>query len=369
MSNSHPIRILIVNGKMICGGIESFVMNIYRRIDRSKIQFDFLVHYTERFFYDDEIEKLGGKIYRLSFREDNRFFQYKKDLNLFFKEHHYDVVWGHMEALGGFYFRVAKKYRVQNLIAHAHITSAEQGLKGIIKKILKKRVKKYTTLNLACSTEAGKYLYGKEHFELCPNAIETSMFRYQPDIRMRIRKQYDLDHKIVIGCVGRFAPQKNHKFMIDIFKKISSLEENACLFLCGSGDLLESIQKYVQKNQLEEKVIFAGNLGNMNEIYQAFDCLLMPSLYEGLPVSGVEALCSGLKCFFADTITREVAIVKENAHFLSLKQSDEEWARQILTKLKLYQRTDYSDVVVQSGYDINDLTERITKLMIRLGSI
>ena len=138
----YPIRVLIVNGKMICGGVEAFIMNIYRHIDRTKVQFDFLVHYKERFFYDDEIEKLGGKIYRLSFRNDKNFFKYKHDLNKFFKEHkEYSIVWGHMDGLAAIYMRSAKKNGIKTTIAHAHITSAERSLKGLVKRFLRKKNK------------------------------------------------------------------------------------------------------------------------------------------------------------------------------------------------------------------------------------
>ena len=184
---NEPVRVLIVDGKLICGGVESFIMNIYRHIDRTKVQFDFLVHYKERFFYDEEVERLGGKIYRLSFRNDNNYFKYKKDLKDFFNTHkEYKTVWGHMDGLASIYLKVAKKCGVKTTIAHSHITSAEKSFKGFIKRLLKGKVWKYADYRFACSTEAGKYLYGNKEFQLIPNAIETERFQYDQEVRIKI---------------------------------------------------------------------------------------------------------------------------------------------------------------------------------------
>ena len=363
---NEKIRILIVNGKMICGGIEAFVMNIYRHIDRTKIQFDFLVHYKEEYFYDKEIEELGGRIYRLSFRNDNNIFKYKRDLNNFFTNNHYDIVWGHMEALGGFYFKYAKKNKVKVTIAHSHITNAEKGLKGLVKKYLKNKTKKYTDYNLACSTEAGKYLYKNKFFYLCPNAIDVRKFQYNQKVRNEYRNKYNINEELIVGCVGRFAPQKNHLFIVEIFNNLLKFDKNAKLILCGSGELEDKIKKYIDLNHLNNNVIFMGNVSNMHEYYQMFDCLLMPSLYEGLPVSGIEAQTSGLCCFFADTITREVAIVKENCEFYSLDVSPEIWAQNILKKMQNFQRKDCLQAVKENGYDIQSLADSLKNWFIEL---
>ena len=327
----EPIRILIVNGKMICGGIESFIMNIYRHIDRNKIQFDFLVHYKDRFFYDDEIESLGGKIHRLTFRNDNNYFKYKKDLKTFFKNNpQYQIVWGQMEGLASIYLKEAKKAGVKWTIAHSHITSAERSLKGLIKRVLRKNVNKYADYKFACSTEAGRYLFGKAPFTLIPNAIETERFLFNAQTRERIRAHHGWDEThFVLGHIGRFNAQKNHKYLIDIFAEYAKKNPNARLCLCGDGELMQSVKDYATKKSVMDRITFTGNIPNVNEYYQAFDMFVMPSLYEGLPVSGIEAQVSGLPCVFADTITREVGILTDRTKFLSITQSPEVWANAI----------------------------------------
>ncbi len=356
MENKEPIRILIINGKMICGGVESFIMNLYRRIDRSKIQFDFLVHYKERFFYDDEIEKLGGKIYRLSFRNDNRFFKYKKDLKLFFKEHkEYKIVWGQMDGLMSVYLKQAKKYGNNVItIAHSHIAGAEKSLKGLIKRFFKKGVGKVADYRFACSTEAGKYLYGKKDFKIFPNAIDTKKFDFSQEKREKIRKEFSLpSNAFVIGHVGRFNEQKNHEFLIKIFNEVVKKDERAVLMLCGDGELKEKISMQVNALNLQDRVIFVGNVNNVNEFYSAFDVFVMPSLYEGLPVSGIEAQTSGLKCLFSDTITKETQLVVENVYFKSIKASPSEWAEKIIS-ISVYKRESKRLEVAKTGYDVYD---------------
>lgn len=365
--NDKPIRVLIVNGKMICGGVEAFIMNIYRHIDRSKIQFDFLVHYKDRFFYDDEIEKLGGKIYRLTFRNDNNYFKYKKDLQKFFTEHkEYQIVWGHMDGLAGIYLKIAKKCGVKVTIAHSHITSAEHSLKGLIKRLLRHGVRKYSDYKFACSTEAGIYLYGKRSkFELIPNAIDVDRFDYSEGLRKKIREENGWGKDtLVVGHVGRFNEQKNHKYLIDIFYQLHKMRLNSVLCLCGDGELREEIEKKVMALGLSENVIFKGNIPNVNEYYQAFDIFVMPSLYEGLPVSGIEAQASGLKCIFADTITRETDIVHENVSFLPITVDPNMWADDII-KLKEYNRFGYKPNIIAAGYSIDDEAKMLEEFLQR----
>lgn len=339
---------------MICGGVESFIMNIYRHIDRSKIQFDFLVHYTERYFYDEEIEKLGGKIYRLSFRNDKNYFKYKRDLKKFFKQHNeYSIVWGHMDGLASIYLKVAKKFGVKTTIAHAHITSAERSIKGLLKRLLKKKISKYADYRFACSTEAGRYLYGGNNFEIIPNAIDTFKFKFNLSSRIAIREKYNWKNKIVIGHVGRFNDQKNHSFLVEILKCLSEINNSYTLCLCGDGENRNSVEQQVNDLGLNDKVFFIGNISNINEFYQAFDIYVMPSLYEGLPVSGIEAQASGLNCIFADTITRETSLIPDNVKFISLKRSPKEWAEAI-NGFVSNERKDMSNEIKKKGYDIND---------------
>ena len=335
----EPIRILQVVPNMNAGGLENLIMNIYRNIDRKKVQFDFLVHYEKRCFFDDEIEKLGGKIYRFSVREDNNVIKYIKDLKKFFKTHkEYKVIHGHMASLGFIYLKIAKKYGVPIRIAHSHGTSHLKSIKGYIKFLTFKLEKYYSNVNFACSTEAGIYLFGKHRkFEIIPNAIDFEKFRYNQRIREKIRNEMNIQNELVIGHVGRFNLQKNHIFLLDVFSEIVKKEKEAKLFLLGNGELEKDVRQKIEKLKIEKNVKLLGVREDVNEIYQAMDVFVMPSLFEGLPLTGVEAQVSGLKCFFADTITKEV-IITNNAEFISLSMSAKEWAEKII-KEKEYDRS------------------------------
>lgn len=359
-----PLRILIIDGKLICGGVESFIMNIYRLVDKEKIQFDFLVHYAGDFYYDDEVKKLGGKIYKLTFRDDNNIFKYKRDLRNFFYSHpEYQIVWGHMDGLASIYLKIAKQYGVKTTICHSHITRPEYSVKGLIKKILRKNTWKYSDYRFACSSEAGRYLYGNHPYRLIHNAIDVKKFSFNEDVRERIRKIHNWQDKIVIGHIGRFFEQKNHNFLIKIFYRLSLLNDDFVLCLCGDGDNKVLIEEQVRKMNLDNKVVFTGNISNVNEYYQAFDFFVMPSLYEGLPVTGVEAQTSGLKCIFSNTISSEINLVPENVSFLPIKEDDiDQWVEEIIKNLK-YCRKDCSNLIKASGYSVESLVNDISSFM------
>lgn len=213
---NEPIRVLHIVPNMQAGGLETLIMNIYRNIDRTKVQFDFLVHYTGNYFYDDEIRSLGGRIYKLSVRDDNNFIKYLKDLDAFFKKHpEYKIVHGHMESLGQFYFKAAKKNGVPVRVAHSHNSATENTIKGKIKGLLLKRYKVFATDYFACSQKAGEFMFANKKFTVLKNAIIVNNFIYNENERNRLRKELGIKGKIVIGHAGRFCEQKNHKFLID----------------------------------------------------------------------------------------------------------------------------------------------------------
>lgn len=241
---NEPIRVLHIVPNMQAGGLETLIMNIYRNIDRTKVQFDFLVHYTGNYFYDDEIRSLGGRIYKLSVRDDNNFIKYLKDLDAFFKKHpEYKIVHGHMESLGQFYFKAAKKDGVPVRVAHSHNSATENTFKGKIKGLLLKRYKVFATDYFACSQKAGEFMFANKKFTVLKNAIIVNNFIYNENERNRLRKELGIEGKIVIGHAGRFCEQKNHKFLIDVFKKIADLENNAVLLLIGAGETFEKVKE------------------------------------------------------------------------------------------------------------------------------
>lgn len=350
---NEPIRILHIVPNMHRAGMETLIMNIFRTIDRNKIVFDFLVHYTERFDYDDEIERLGGKIFRLSVRNDNNFKKYKKDLYSFFRNHpEYKIVHGHMESFGFIYSRIAKKCGVKCVIGHSHNASYEPGIKGFIKNIMNKFWKKHLDYCFACSTEAGKYMFKNKDFTLIKNGIISSNFKFSSVKREEIRYQLKCDEKtVVIGHIGRMEKQKNQSFLIDIFKDYNDINPNSKLVIVGDGHLKEELISKISNFGLMDKIILTGVVPNCNDYYSAFDIFLLPSLFEGLPVVGIEAQCSGLPLLFSDVISKETNVTG-NVFYESLNESSSAWAKKITSILKTFIRKDCFDIIQKNGFDI-----------------
>lgn len=360
----EPIRILQVVPNMQQGGLENLIMNIYRNIDRTKVQFDFLVHYKKEFFFDKEIEKLGGKIYRFSVREDNNFIKYYKDLCDFFKEHsgEYRVVHGHMASLAFIYLRIAKKYNIPVRIIHSHGTSHLKNIKGYLKYFTFKMADKYATDRFACSTEAGKYLFGVKNFKIINNAIDMDKFKYNESLRRTKRNELQLEDKFVIGHIGRFNLQKNHKYLIKFFSNIVKKNHNARLLLIGIGEELENIKDFVRKLNISDYVFFLGQRNDVCELYQAMDVFCMPSKFEGLPLTGIEAQVSGLPCVFSDQITREVKI-SNNCIFLPLDEDTKKWEECVETvNNKIINRLSEYQKMKETNYNIKILSKNVEGL-------
>ena len=352
-------RVLQVVPNMQQGGLENFIMNIYRNIDRDKIQFDFLVHYTSKKNFDDEIEQLGGKIYRFSLREDNNIIKYILQLNKFFKQHkEYKIVHCHMSSVGFLVFLIAKMNGVKVRIAHSHNSDTEKNLKGFIKRILIKPYKYVSKINWACSEKAGIFLFKNKKFEVIPNAIDTKKFEFNTTTREAIRKELGIQNDFVVGNVGRFCQQKNHSFLIDVFNELLKIRPNSKLLLIGTGELEEEIKQKVKEMKIEDKVLFLGIRKNVNEFYQAMDCFVLTSFFEGLPVVGVEAQASGLKCVFSDRITNEIKLIDE-VFLVDIDKTAHKWATIIS---KEYVRKNTREQIIDKKFDIVELAKNIEKM-------
>lgn len=357
MKKNEPIRILNIVPNMRAAGIETFVMNVYRNIDRSKIQFDFIVHNQKKEFYDDEIEKLGGKIYRFTYKDDKNLLKYIKDLNSFFKIHkEYKIIHGHMQSMMPLYLYIAKKHKVPIRIAHAHNGSYEKTLKGFILHLFSRFSKYFANHYVACSNVAGRYLFGKRKFEIIYNGIDIDKFLFNQNIRNEVRKNFNIEENdFVIGHIGRFELQKNHKFLIDMFDDFYKQVPSSKLILIGEGKLREKIEKKVKELGIEKHVLFLGIRNHINELYQAMDCFVLPSLYEGLPVVGVEAQISGLYCLFSEKITNELKI-SENCKFLNINNTDD-WIAEI-KKINLNENRKEAKTNFDS-YNINNIAKNL----------
>lgn len=310
-----PIRVAQVIGKWKGGGVESVVMNYYRHIDRNKIQFDFLIDEDSTNIPTEEIEKLGGKIILIP--PYQKLPKYIKALKKIFKENNYHIVHSHINTLSVFPLYAAKKAGVKVRIAHSHSTSnPKEVLRNIIKYILKPLSKKYATDYFACSEFAGRWLFGNKAFDkgkvtIIHNAIDIDKFKFDEKARKSIRQELEIaEDTLVIGHVGRFMKQKNHTFLIEVFNEVHKENPNSKLILVGEGPLLEKIKEKAKKLGLNDSVLFLGQRKDVNKLYSAMDVFCLPSLYEGLPVVGIEAQAASIKCIFSNNITAETVISK-----------------------------------------------------------
>lgn len=363
-----PIRVLQVFAEMNTGGAETMIMNIYRHIDRDKIQFDFIVHTEEKCTFDDEIERLGGRIYRVPRYVVRNHNVYLKAWKNFFENHlEYKIIHGHVRSTAAIYLWVAKKYKLTT-IAHSHNTSSGKGVSAIAKNILQYPISNIADYLLACSITAGVWLFGekavlKDNFRIVNNAIHANDFKFSDDIRTLKRAELGLDEKFVIGHVGRFHAQKNHDFLIDIFKEFHDINRNSTLLLVGDGELRKSISDKVDDLNLSDSVIFTGIRQDVPELFQAMDVLVFPSLFEGLPVTLIEAQATGLKSVISDQITKEVDLT-DLIVFQPLVSSAKGWAKVIdSVKIENYgNRKQYYKKIKDVGFDIGNTSESLQEL-------
>lgn len=350
----YPIRVLNLFTVMDRGGAETMVMNYYRHIDRTKVQFDFLVHREQRGAYDDEIEALGGRIYRMYPIYPQNFARYKRDIRVFFKDHpEYRIIHSHMSELGYFAFKEAAKQGVPIRICHAHNAPHGFDMKMIMRDYFKKRMMPYLTHLFMCGVESGRWLYGKENenrFIMLNNAVDASAYTYNPAKRTEMRLQLELTDELAVGHVGRFNQQKNHPFLLEIFAALLKKEPNAVLLLVGGGTDMQRIQAKAQTLGIAEKVRFLGVRSDVTDLMQAMDVFVFPSLYEGLGIALIEAQAAGLPCVVSDTIPHE-AYLTDLVDSESLSAPAEKWAEKILAKQAI-PRTDRRTEIAAHGFDI-----------------
>lgn len=344
-------RVLIIGMHDTIGGVETFLMNYYRNIDKEKIQFDF-INMFDKLCFEDEILTLGGKIYKVP-SVKTKPLKYYKEIRRIIKENEYKIVHVNMLSMANILPIVAaKKEKVARIILHSHNTSTPHGfLRKILNAVNKNYAIKHATDLVACSEYAGKWMFEEQrNFTVIKNAIDLKKYEYNRNAREKIRKDLNISSNYVIGHVGRFAEQKNHKFLIEIFNEVAKREDNARLLLIGEGDLKESIKQYVENLNLTSKVIFLEPVNNVNDYYQAMDIFVLPSLFEGLPVVGVEAQSSGLKCIFSKKITQELQIT-DRITFLDIDNA-KTWADAIIREKEEYDRELKNGEIEKSGYNI-----------------
>lgn len=363
---NRVIRVAQIIGIANDGGVESCIMNYYKAIDKRKVQFDFFVESTSKIINKERIEEMGGRvIITPSYKNPVKYIRFLKNV---FIQNKYDIVHSNLNSLSIFPLKAAKKAGIKIRIAHSHSTSnKKEFIRNFIKNILKLFSKMYATHFFACSEKAGRWLFGNKFFEskkvvIINNAIDIDKFRFNKKIRDDLRKKLDIENKFVIGNIGRFVKQKNQMFLIDIFYEYTKKYNDSCLLIIGDGPLHDQILQKVTELNLNDRVILAGKHENIEDWYQTMDCFILPSLYEGLPVVGVEAQINGLNCIFSSNITKELKI-NENVEFVSLNSDVKEWINKIESLNNRFNNRElFLEKFVKSKYDIEFEAQKLLKL-------
>ncbi|MDO5047080.1 MAG: glycosyltransferase family 1 protein [Anaerococcus sp.] len=347
------IRILHVFGTLNRGGAETLIMNIYRNIDRDQIQFDFLVHHQEEGAYESEAKSLGARVFRIPSYKLINHLSYKKAWDRLLSDHkELKIIHCHKESIIAPVMTYARNHG-RIAIAHSHNTQNIPGYKGRIMDILNKNTYQKASYHFACSKDAGRWMYGvNKDFEVINNGIEIDKFTFNKKARERIRARLGITNQKVLGHIARFNEQKNHKFLIDIFKDLVDDDPNHILILAGEGELMEPIKKKVEDLGLSEKVIFLGSISYVNELLSAIDIFILPSLYEGLAVSTIEAQASGVKTLLADTIDKNSKI-SNLVEFIPIDKGSKPWLDAI-KNTGPYKREDMTDIISKAGFNIKE---------------
>lgn len=345
------IRVLHVVTYMGRGGLETMIMNYYRHMDRSKVQFDFLVHRDFRADYDDEIESLGGQIFRIP-RLVPWSGTYRMALRRFFEDHPgYRIVHVHQDCMSAVILKEARRQEIPVRIAHSHNSNQDKNLKYPIKLFYKRQIPRYATELFACGKDAGDWMFGGAEYRIIHNAIDAQQYEYSLTRAQAAKAALGIaDDSFVVGHVGRFSAVKNHAFLLEVFQKLREKEKKAVLLLVGDGQLRGEIAAKAEEKGLSDCVLFTGVRDDVSELMQAMDVFVFPSLYEGLPVSLIEAQAAGLLCYVSDRVPGACALT-DLLQRVSLEQSAEHWAEQILKK-RVYERRNMLGEIENCGYDI-----------------
>lgn len=345
------IRVLHVVTYMGRGGLETMLMNYYRHIDRSKVQFDFLVHREFEADYDEEIKSLGGRIYHVS-RLVPWSRRYKAELRHFFRSHpEYKIVHVHQDCLSSVVLQCAKDCGIPVRIAHSHNSNQDKNIKYLFKRYYMRKIPETATELFACGKAAGDWMFGGKAYQLLPNAIATEKYIYEEEKAKKIKKDLGLEKDLVIGHIGRFNPQKNHKFLIDIFEKCFEKNQKVRLMLIGDGEGRKEIENKVKERGLQDNVLFMGVRRDVPELLQAMDVFVFPSLYEGLPVTMIEEQAAGVPAVISNRVSEECIITKGLVKVEGLEETPEQWADKILKQAKI-SKSDRNEEIKKAKYDV-----------------
>ena len=355
---SEPIRILQVVTHLNRNGLESRIMDIYRNVDRTKVQFDFMIHRNELGDFGEEIKSMGGRIYMMPRISPRNFVKYLSKLDDFFaKNTEYKIVHVHLNTLSTWVLYKAKKYGVPIRIAHSRNASMEKNFRALPKTFSKLFINFVTTDRFACSSMAGEWLFGKKYlndtsFKVIPNAFDVDKFVWDESKRYKKRNELGIENEdIVYISVARLSEQKNHIYLLQIFEKIHKKDSRARLVLVGAGECEQKIKMFITEHYLQECVIMLGSRADVAELYMAADLFLFPSKYEGFGTVVIEAQVTHLPVLASDRIPSETKIC-DCVTFMSINDNVENWAGLANEMVNNSKRYDNSKIIRDAGFDI-----------------
>ena len=360
------IRLLCIVSSMDTGGAETFLMKLYRGLDKSRYQMDFIAATSKKGYYDDEIRSMGGKIYHIALHTKHpvRAFRQVKHI---VKSGQYNCVLKLLGSPIGVIDLLAARTGGARLLAARSCGGfiRSDSKKHLLQELLRKILNKTATVKLAPSDLAARYTFGDKLFEagkvtMLHNALDLSVYRFSKEGRENVRQEFHLGDALVVGHVGRFTEQKNHAFLLEIFSALQAKRPDAKLLLVGTGPLQEKVRRQSEELGLGDHVIFAGVRSDIPALLSAMDVFLFPSFYEGMPNTVIEAQATDLPAIISDTITRG-AKVTDLVDYLPLTASAEEWAAAALAAAKV-ERTDTSATLRNAGYDIEDVIRQFIDL-------
>lgn len=359
------VRVLHVLGGLGTGGTESLIMNWYRSIDRTKIQFDFLVRSSDN-NYTVEILEMGGRIfYTSSF--PRHFIKNYIETKRILEQKEWDVI--HVHGNAAMYIlplKLAKTIGYPCRIMHSHNVQAQTTIFSLVHLMNRKKIIPYTTYRLACSNAAGKWMFGKNEFQISKNAVDVSDFKYNKEARTKFRKEYDLENKFVLGHVGRFSTQKNHMFLLEIFKSLLKKKPESILMLVGDGELAETIKLQADILGIHEYVIFLGRRNDIGKVMSAMDMFVLPSLYEGLGNVLVEAQLNGLRCIVSEEAYNKEVQLFPTLSKVSLRKDVDAWVKHILEETEKVANREISDeILADTGYDMKREIIQLEKIYLQ----
>lgn len=368
-NQTELIRVLQCTGALNMGGAETMIMNVYREIDKSKIQFDYLVVGNEKGYFEEEAISMGAKVFHITPRSVS-FLKNLKDFYKVVNSGKYRIVHFHTQNAFLTFVQLcaAKAAGAQTVIVHSHNTSDWRS--GLLKKLhfaFRPLLTRVASVKLSCGKDAAAWLYGNdEGVSIIPLPVLCEKYKYTDEKYNSLRKEYGCEDSIIFTHTGRFWKQKNHEFLIDIFFEISKKKPNAILYLLGDGELKDQIINKVKELHLEDKVIFWGNVSDVWNKLIMSDAFLFPSLYEGFPTVVLEAQAAGLPCYISDTITPQIAET-ENVKQISLNKTADEWSELILADMVCCKMERVSaNEIISNKYDICKVKDIFMELYTRL---